>query len=204
MSLTNLAAERLTEEYAALLERAVQGAAGGKVWQLRKRAEGRDLLALASLAPRMSVVDLDMVGDLRAVVALKMPVPCRSGEGDLVISHEALLGFTYREESLVEALPGSAFAQVLQPQSLFLPNVRPGPAQLVCLGSSMLPGIKLSEIVLMTFRALCLQDHNFDHLNPAGVFRRDAAEWWQENVDRIPLTDEPFLHGCEGGGDEDA
>ena len=49
----------------------------------------------------------------------------------------------------------------------------------------------------MSYRAVTLQDHTLDVQDPAGVFRADAAIWWQSNTDRIPLTAAPFLSVAE-------
>ena len=53
----------------------------------------------------------------------------------------------------------------------------------------------------MSFAALTLQTFQIDVGNPGGVFNAAAAEWWQQNAHRIPLTREPFL-GSESAGAE--
>ncbi|MHC4513353.1 MAG: hypothetical protein ACYTKC_17115 [Planctomycetota bacterium] len=192
-SLADLAQVQLAEPQAELLENAGGKAVGDRMWRERKLAEARDLLALMSLAPRMTVKDLSLTNDLRALVRLAMPVPCRFGSGDLVIAHEALLGIRYPREVLVRSLPGAAFVQVLLPQGVFHSSVSEGPIQSLCLGAQLPLGIRVTELVLMSYRALAMQEHTLDVRDPAGIFRADAARWWQRNTERIPLTEEPFL-----------
>ena len=38
-----------------------------------------------------------------------------------------------------------------------------------------------------------MQSVMFDEQDPAGVLNADAARWWQQNRDRIPLSREPFI-----------
>ncbi len=45
----------------------------------------------------------------------------------------------------------------------------------------------------MAYAALTLQTFQFDAADSAGVYNDEAANWWQDNADRIPLTREPFL-----------
>ena len=45
----------------------------------------------------------------------------------------------------------------------------------------------------MAYAALTLQTFQFDAAAPGGIFNNEAAEWWQVNAHRIPLTSEPFL-----------
>jgi hypothetical protein len=130
-----------------------------------------------------------------------MPVPCRPGQGELVIAHQALLGVRWPVEVLSQSLPGPAFVQVLLPQGVFHPSVAKGHIQALCLGAQLPVGIKVTELVLMSYRAVTLQDHTLDVQDPAGVFRADAAIWWQSNTHRIPLTAEPFLSVAEPAGE---
>ena len=60
--------------------------------------------------------------------------------------------------------------------------------------SGQLPaGIPLKEIILMTYGALTMQTTQLDILDSAGVLNPFAADWWQRNTNRIPLSREPFL-----------
>ena len=196
--LVDLSRVDLASPYAELLEGARSQAVGHRVWRERKLGEAHDLLALASAAPRMAVKDLSLANELRALVRLRMPVPCRFGNGkDLVIAHETLLGIRYPREVLSQPLPGTAFVQVLLPMGIFHPSVSPAPIQNLCLGAQLPLGIRVWQLVLMSYRALTLQDHTIDPNDPAGIFRADAARWWQDHTDRIPLTGEPFLAPAE-------
>ena len=193
MTLLGLASIQLSDAAQSALAGYANDSRGGRVWRERKSAEMRDLLALEQLASRLSVQQVDMTTDLRVVLGMLMPVPCRFGSGDLVVCEEAVVGIQYQEQCMLRALPGPAFAQVLWPMGVFHPSIKRGPVQAVCLGITVPPGIRLIEIVLMLYRAVVLQEHNFDERDHAGVFNVEAARWWQENTHRIPLTTETFL-----------
>ena len=45
----------------------------------------------------------------------------------------------------------------------------------------------------MIYGALTMQSVQFSVSDPAGVMNRDAAEWWQANVHRIPISRQPFI-----------
>jgi hypothetical protein len=149
------------------------------------------------IAPRMAVDFIDLRTDLRTLIQMRVPVACRTrataGHGDLVIAGAAVLGITYPREAMWQVLPGYAFVQVLSPTGLFYPNVASGHDQRLCLGAQMLAGTRLKEIVLGAYGALSMQSVQLDELDPAGVMNREAAHWWQENLDRIPLSTVPFL-----------
>ncbi len=194
MGLRGLAQVELAAPYQEMLACARDQAVGDRVWRERKLREAHDLLALATVARRMAVKDLSLGEDLRALVRLQMPVPCRFGsEKDLAISHEALLGVCYPRRALIESLPGASFVQVLLPMGVFHPNVSPPPIQRLCLGAQLPAGTRVLELVLLSYRALTMQDHTLDVEDPAGIFHPGAASWWQANTDRIPLTRESFL-----------
>ena len=88
--------------------------------------------------------------------------------------------------------PGYAFVEVLEPRGVWLPAVDEA-RQAVCLGPELPVGIRVSELVLMTYGALSMQTTQLDERDSAGVFNPEAAVWWQQNADRIPLTRTPFL-----------
>jgi hypothetical protein len=196
--LADLAKVELAEPYAEMLEHARSGAGGDRPWRERKFAEARALVGLASIAPRMSVEHITIATELRAMVQMRMPVLCRFGEaglpgGGFSIAHQALIGVRYPREALSQALPGTAFVQVMLPLGVFHPNVSEPPVQCLCLGAKLLPGIPVTELVMMSYRALSMQEHVLDERDPAGILNTAAARWWQLNTDRIPLTRVPFL-----------
>ena len=178
-----------------LLEAAVAGSGGSPAWRHRKSAEARELLALSRLAPeRMNVEELDLSESLRAVIRLQAPVPTRRpGSDELIVLPHALLGLQYREEALLTPPSGASFIQILEPDGVFLAQVRAEPPYCLCLAPTFPPGIPCKELLLLSYNALTLQTFQFDVAHPFGVFNEEAALWWQENSSRIPLTDEPFL-----------
>jgi hypothetical protein len=185
----------LTPENQRLLDEARAAAGGTAMWKARKAAEARDLLALSQLAPRLLVQQLDLRESLRALLSLRVPVPCRlPGEDSmLVIGDQVLLGLTYPQEALRQQLPGYGFVQILAPLGVWHANVAYGPVQPLCLGAALPAGIRVKELVLMAYGALSLQTVQIDETDSAGVLNIEAARWWQLNVARIPLSRTPFL-----------
>ena len=57
----------------------------------------------------------------------------------------------------------------------------------------MLKGTRIRELILTSFGLLTLQSHTMDLMDPAGVLNAKAAEYWQQNCHRIPLSNEPFI-----------
>jgi len=187
---------RLAPPRQELLDRAMRDAQGTAPWRARKGAEARELFALEALAPpgRLIVRNLDAREGLRALVMLDVPVGCRpGGSGPLVVERGAVVGIHYPQEVLYRPLPGPSLVQILAPLGVWHANVSTGASQHLCLGATLPPGVRLKELVLMTYGALSMQSVMIDATDPAGVLNYDAAEWWLENRDRLPLTSVPFL-----------
>ncbi len=198
--LAALASLTLDDARRVVLEAAAARARGTASWRARKIAEARDLLALSQIAPpgRLIVEALDLADELRALLALRVPVPCRPGEdGRLGIANLALLGLTYWQEAIRRPMPGFAFLHVLAPQGVWHPNAAPEHGQPLCLGALLPAGIPVKEIVLLAYGLLSMQSVMLDERDAAGVLNADAARWWQFNLDKIPLSRTPFL-GEEG------
>lgn len=186
----------LTPVNAALLERAASWSLGAPTWRARKLVEAREILALSQIAPRFRVEYLDLTGALRAKVQLRVPVPCLPDkDGKLTLAPQAALGITWPQEVLVERLPGSAFVQVLSPQGVvWHPNCGFGPVQALCLGIDLPAGVRVRELVLMSYCALSLQAVQLDVLDPAGVLNPAAALYFQQQGPQlVPLSRVPFL-----------
>lgn len=192
--LAALAEVKLRGCFEQQLDRARATAGGPASWRSRKVIELRDLLALEQISGRMHVECFDVSTDLRAVVDLLAPVPLRGHQPDapLEIGPFARLGLMYREEVLVTPQPGFSFVQILLPRGVWHPNVSRDNHQVVCLGSVQL-AVPLREIVLMTYGALTMQSVQFSAFDSVGVMNQAAAEWWQGNAQRIPLSREPFI-----------
>ena len=192
----------LCDRYERMLAEAILSCSGPAFWRHRKKAESRSLLALAQVSGRMVVHELDLAEALRAVIGMETPVPCRPDEsGQLRIAREALIGLKYPEEAVRLPAPGYAFAGILLPRDVWHANVGwPKDGQPICLGQSMPAAIPLNEIVMLIYGALSLQTVMIDERDAAGVMRADAARWWQQNLDRIPLTREPFIRPIAEGG----
>lgn len=192
--LAALAQVTLSPENQRLLDEAMNGAGGPPPWKHRKHAEARDLMALSQIAQRLRVGSLDLTADLRALLLLRVPVPCRpGGVGELVIEPQAVLGLTYPQEALRQALPGYGFLQVLAPADVWHANVAFGPVRPLCLGAALPANVRVKELVLMAYGALSMQTVQIDEQDAAGVMNAAAALWWQNNTARVPLTRTAFL-----------
>ena len=173
------------------------GAGGPEPWRRRKLSEAHDLLALAQVSGRVEILSLDLRQNFRAMLALRVPVPCRrGGVGPFTVAPTAVLGLQYRPEAMVAAQPGTSFIEILEPRDVFHSNVAPAHeppgAQLLCLGH--LPaGVRVSELVLLAYSALSLQTVQFSLVDPMGLLHPAAAIFFQNNGAKIPLTREPFL-----------
>ena len=173
-------------------------AGGTPTWRARKGVEAFDLLALAQESGRYRIDGLDLRHDLRALVTMRVPVPCLPDPaGPLQFAPFARLGLSYEEQFLKWPTAGTAFAQLLSPLHAWLPNLG-RPIQVLCLGTTLPAGIRVREILHMVFGALTLQTVQMDLLDSAGVLNPEAALWWQRNLDKVPITREGFV--CEQGG----
>jgi len=194
LSLASLPAVPLDGCHQAVWEAAQKVCGGPPACRRRLIAEAHDLLALAQLSGRLIVHWLDLSAGLRAKVEMEVPVPCLPvPSGALQVAPRALLGVIYPQPAMIMPLPGHAFVRILAPRPVWHSTVSRDPNQVLCLGPSLPAGTPLKEILLMTYGALSMQTTQLDLLDPAGVLNPAAADWWQRNPARIPLTREPFL-----------
>lgn len=184
----------LDDSLGSILATAEKLNGGDAAWRMRKRKEARELLALSQISHgRIFVQHLELYDSLRAVVAMVVPVPMMvPPDESLAIGPYAVLGLSYPREALTQALPGADFVTILQPRHVWLPQVKL-PEQPLCLGATIRPGTPVRSLLLMAYGALSMQAVQVNELDPAGVFNAEAAVWWQRNLDRAPLSREPFL-----------
>src|SRR5436309_1374091 len=98
MSLDALGQLPLSPASQARLAAACAACRGSAAWVARKQVEGRELLALAELAPqgRMIVQQLELADDIRCVYSLRVPAAWRDPRTNSVsISDFAMLGLIY-------------------------------------------------------------------------------------------------------------
>lgn len=190
----------LNDAYQAHFEAALTSCLGSLPFRNRKRVEYHEFLALAQISGRITPIAANLEDGLQLIFALRAPVPVMGPEGNLEIADQAHLHLSYREEATKYPQPGYSFVRILQPSGVWLPNVsapssaHPGlPVQAICLGAALPPGIRVRELILMTFGALTLQNIQMNASDPAGIMNREASDWWQRNLPRIPLTTEAFL-----------
>jgi len=188
---------KLLPSFQAIYNRVAPGASGPAPWRQWKLGAAHQLLALTQESGRLTIQFLDLSEALRAVLLMRVPVPCRrGGEGPLFIEPVAQLALTYRMEAMMAAQPGYSFIEILAPRDVYHSNVSPSyappGAQVLCLGPS-LKGVKIVDLVLMAYGAISLQTVQFSLTDPAGLLNPAAALWLQSNCRAIPLTREPFL-----------
>jgi len=201
--LSELAKVHLDAEQAERLERAASNSGGSPAIRARKKTEARDLLAMSQIASRLQVVEFDLASSLRAVIRLRGPVPCRpTPDGPLRIEYDTLLGLNYRHESFARSTPGWGFFQLLMPRRCWHANVSGDAVQALCLGPQLPAGVRVRDLVLMAFGALTMQTVQVDEYDPAGVLNKEAAIWWQANLDLVPLTNEAFITVADLQGSE--
>jgi hypothetical protein len=194
-NLSSLSHVELDSHHASLLRLVQTTNGGGSSWRNRKLAEAADLCRLAQLSGRLVILGLDLSGDLRADLLMRVTVPCLpSHQQPLEIGDTARLGIIYREESLILPQPGFSFVQILAPRFVWHANVSPDAIQALCLGPTLAAGLPLREIILMVYGALTMMTVQIDPGNSAGVLNPAAADWFQRNPKLIPLSRAPFLN----------
>ena len=83
---------------------------------------------------------------------------------------------------------------ILAPANVWHANVSAEiPGQPLCLGESLPVGPRSVEIILSSYGALSMQTVMTDEADPVGVMNIEAAKWWQQNAQLIPLSDTAFL-----------
>lgn len=177
------------------LARISEGALGSPAWRARRQRELRDLLALEVIAGmRLRVLAVDCRSELHLLVRMRVEVPTLpAGAGDLVVRPEAELALHYREAILHGPVPGTSMVEVLEPRAVFHPNVSPGPVQALCLGPTLPRAYPLREALVASYAALCMQNATLDERSHLGVMNAGASRWWTANMQRMPLSREPFL-----------
>ncbi|MHC4948431.1 MAG: hypothetical protein ACYTG1_09240, partial [Planctomycetota bacterium] len=176
-------------------------AGGDAAWRARRRAEAHELLALEQVGPpgRAEVLMLDLRDHLRTVIRLAVPVAVmHDPAGELRVLDHAVVGLTYPRLLLERRLPGSALACLLYPaHGAWHPNIARRPGQPLCFGTHVPAAIPLRELVLAAYGLLSMQNVMLDPNDPAGVLCTEAALWWQDRQDRLPLTTRSFLEPDE-------
>ncbi len=201
--LAELEKVRLGHRYQQMLEGAAATCGGPRFWRDRKGAMTRNVLALAEISPRFGVQNVDMRETLKIRAMMRVPVPLRpDADGRLRVANTAQLTLIYPQEALRQPLPGYSFVEMVRPLGVWHANCSAEPVQLLCLGAELPAGIRLTNIVLMTYGALSMQTTMLDERDAAGVMNPDAARWWQENTALTPLSQALFL-GPDGPDDRD-
>ncbi len=191
----------LEPENRALLRSVLRNGPQDPVWRARVLSEAAALLLLSQRAgpERLRIGFIEAPDALRALLFMGVPVACRpAAEDSLEIAPQATIGLSYAKEAVLGPMPGLSFIQVISPLHVWHPNVAT-PGQVVCLGPSLPSGIRVTELIYMTYGALSMQTVQLDEGDPAGVLNPAAAAWWQLNRHRIPLSRAPFLRPRSSG-----
>jgi hypothetical protein len=201
-SLSSLGGVPLAPDEERFLASARASCGGPAVWRERMLAEGRETFALSRFSGRFTVLAMDLQEEFHAMLSMRVPLPLRlPGENTLTMADEARLGLTYRAENLRLPSPGFAFVQILAPAHVWHPQVAAHPSgiQALCLGAQLPAGVRVRELLLMTYGALAMQSVQLDAADAAGVMNPEAARWWllPANRRRIPLTREPFVRAAK-------
>jgi hypothetical protein len=166
---------------------------GSPTWRARKRAEVRDLLALETIADRLTVIAIESSTELLAIVRMKVTVPCMTSSGELVVVGQVDLALRYPEKILHAPLPGYALVQIPMPRRVWHPNISSDSAQALCLGANVPQGFPLREALLGSYAALTLQALSLNREDSAGVMNQAALAYWCDHTNRIPLSTAAFL-----------
>ena len=165
-------------------------------YENRMKVEFRDYLALAQVSGRIDPLDVSFEGTFRLHFLLRARFPLKNSAGEVVVADRAALVLHYPESAVRESLKGTEFVRILGANA-FHPNISVAdsilPFQALCLGPSVLQATRIRELILTSYGLLTLQSHTMDPLDPAGVLNAEAAEYWQQNCHRIPLSNEPFV-----------
>jgi hypothetical protein len=178
-----------------MLDKAMRHCGGDPATRNRKQAEANELMALSQIAPpgRLVVENLDLREHLRALLLMEVPVACQPKENNEPEMFErALIGFTYPNDGFQRPMPGYAFFQILLPRNVWLAQVKQ-PEQALCIAPQVPTGTRTAMLMPQAYGALSMQSIQIDVQDPAGLFDADIARWWQENLDRVPLTTTPLL-----------
>jgi hypothetical protein len=171
---------------------------GAGFWRAAKLSALREVLALAQIS-RLEVIGIDPTTSLRLLVGMPCCVPCLPPGGcEPRVEQRVELALRYGEEILRGPQPGYSIVEILKPHHVHHPNVSESPQRL-CLAASLPRGYPLREAIVASYGALTFQSVTVDERDPAGVMSPAAARFWQQHMERIPLTREPFL--ATPGGD---
>jgi hypothetical protein len=197
-TLSSLSSVELNAASKAMLAAAESRTSGDAVWRRRKLREIRTLLALCQEAPyRLKLRYMDIESEtLRLVLALNCPVPLEPfAGGPLRQAVAAELAIVYPREVMLEPMKGTSFLEVLRPSEVFHPNIAAGEHQRMCLGAT-LRNFPLVELIVLSYASLAFQVATIDRFDPAGVLNPEAARFFEERPDALPLTREPFLRAA--------
>ena len=157
----------------------------------------------------MDDLDLEFDMDIDTMFApLRSRVPPRRGNGDLASQVERLAGIPLLCQPgsewnysvsidvlgrLVEVWSGMSLAEffesrLFEPLDIFHPNSRPALKGALCFGPRLPPAIAPTELVLLGYYLVSLQDAALDEHDPDGVLNPMACEFFRCHPRYLPLT----------------
>ena len=180
-----------------LLEKARASNGGCRDWRGWKDAGAVELVEFAAKTPRMELFSIDLTGDAHFTYGIRMPVP-RWPDGDrLLIGQAAVFDLHYQEEWRWTSPPGWLPLGLWEPKDIFHPNCRPSLRGAICLGTIQ-PGCKLTEIIMLGYYTLTLQDFVLNEADPHGVMNIQACEYYRNHPEYLPLTKAGLFDPWEG------
>ena len=175
------------ERHRRLLRKALQRNGGARDWRGWKAGSIEEFMAMVAKAPRMTVLELSLDGDLDIAYRIEMPVPRWPVDGRLRIGDHAVFHLHYEDSWRWEPFPGWAPVGLFHPLDPFHPNCRPHFRGAICLGV-VPPATKPTELVLLGFYTLCLQTVSLDETDPLGVLNVEACQFYRDHPEYVPLS----------------
>jgi hypothetical protein len=160
---------------------------GDRSFKQWKAASLAEVVEQANRSPRMELLSVSLHGDMNIVYRIAMPVPRWPSGNELVIGESAVFHLTYRDQWRTEPPAGWEPVGLLEPIDIFHANSRPALKGALCLGR--LPaGIAPTELILLGYYLVSLQDYTLDEQDPDGVLNPQACEWYRCHSQYLPLT----------------
>ncbi len=179
--------DQRAKKHDELRKSALAGNGGDRSFRQWKEVSLDEVIEQANRSPRMELLEVDLHGDLNIVYRIAMPVPRWPHGDELVLGESAVFHLTYRDEWRIEPPAGWEPVGLFEPLDIFHPNSRPALKGALCFGR--LPaGIAPTELILLGYYLVSLQDAALDEHDPDGVLNSAACEFFRCHSRYLPLT----------------
>lgn len=185
---TELTTDPRVKKHSELLNAALPNNGGDRIWKSWKASAIDEVVELANRSSRMNLLEIDLSGDMNVVYRIEMPVPRWPHRDELVLAESATFHLTYRDEWRTEPPAGWEPVGLLDPLDIFHPNSRPALRGALCFGR-IPAGIAPTELILLGYYLVTLQDLTLDESDPEGVLNAEACEFFRIHKKQyVPLT----------------